>query len=498
VSSNRMNKLRYLRQNNATWLCTVRRAPIWITPKKLPPYRPFVMMVVDQASEFIILTDTLSERPTPETFLKHLFKAMQGTLLTLGHSGRPAHIFLDEAELAHAIAPTLAELDVHCVHRPSLPQIDAALLEMDALMNRRQPIPGLLSVPGVSVPLLAEFYAAAADYCRQAPWRWLENRDPIEVRYPPEGRARYALVLGSGGETFGLGLYESLADLDVLFARTDPDQPFRRPIGWLSVVLDEATVMTFADLDAIEQYNWPVAGEKAYPLTLKATPNSEWGEHPSASELAWLAAALRVIPDFVVRHIKPKGGLPRPAQATYPLTGVHGNQQLMLRFPAQAAMPAATETSSTHSTAPQPDADLEALEAYIQDWHYEDASHEFARQMGTFLFQFLDHLEAGGLSRQTMRKHERNCWCIGLFESSYCNHATFVPGIFLGSPSHLNEFKRKVSDSPSAMNSYQATRRKLERYILSLGYGDPTAVKGNGETTRLHSLPNPAGSQGDE
>jgi len=354
MTPNRLNKLRRLRQSDATWLCTMRRAPFWIMPKKQPAYRPFVMLVVDQDTEFILKTDTLSERPTPETILEHLFKTMQGTLLNLGRSGRPARVFIDDAELARAIAPRLGELDIHCDHRASLPQVNAALLEMEAHINRRQPIPGLLSVPGVSVPLVAELYAAAADYYRQAPWRWLENWIPIEVRYPPEGRARYALVLGGGGETFGLSLYESLADLEVMLARTDTDQPFSRPIGWLSLVLDEATVMAFADLDAIEQYNWPVAGEKAYPLTLKATPKNDWGELPSASELAWLAAVVRVIPDFVDRHLHAESGMPRPAQATYTLPGVHGNQQLMLRFPAQAtspATPAATETSSTHSPA---------------------------------------------------------------------------------------------------------------------------------------------------
>ena len=162
-------------------------------------------------------------------------------------------------------------------------------------MNGRKPIPGLLSILGVSVPLVAELFAAAADYYRLAPWRWMENWIPIEVRYPPEGRPRYALVLGGGGEIFGLSLYESLADLDVVFERTEPDQPFSRPIGWFSLVLDEATGMSFADLDAMEQYHWPVAGEKAYPMVLKATPKNDWGELPSASELAWLAAALRVI-----------------------------------------------------------------------------------------------------------------------------------------------------------------------------------------------------------
>jgi hypothetical protein len=56
------------------------------------------------------------------------------------------------------------------------------------------------------------------------------------------------------------------------------------------------------------------------------------------------------------------------------------------------------------------------LEVYIQDWHYDDASHQFARKMGSFLFQF------------------------------------------------------KVSDSKYALASYRATWRKLEKYIDSLGY----------------------------
>ena len=122
MTSDRLKKLRSLHQSDATWLCTVRRAPYWITPKKQPAYRPFVMLVADQKTGFIIKTDTLDEHPTPEICLEHLFKAMQGTLLTLGRSGRPACVFIDDAELARAIAPRLAELDVHCSFRASLPR----------------------------------------------------------------------------------------------------------------------------------------------------------------------------------------------------------------------------------------------------------------------------------------------------------------------------------------------------------------------------------------
>jgi hypothetical protein len=42
----------------------------------------------------------------------------------------------------------------------------------------------------------------------------------------------------------------------------------------------------------------------------------------------------------------------------------------------------------------------------------------------------------------------------------------------VGKPSFLVEFKRKVSDSRYAVDSYKATWRKLARYVRSLGYGE--------------------------
>ncbi len=115
--------------------------------------------------------------------------------------------------------------------------------------------------------------------------------------------------------------------------------------------------------------------------------------------------------------------------------------------------------------------DLVHLEEFIQDWYWDERSHEFARQMGAFLFQFVDYLETTGLSEATMRKHISNCWCIGKLECDYGYRDTFSPSIFLGGPSYLYEFKRKMSDSKYAIASYEATWRKLARYIRALGYG---------------------------
>jgi len=54
-----------------------------------------------------------------------------------------------------------------------------ALLEMEAYLNKREPVPGLLKIPGVTPHLVGGLYKAAAFYYRQAPWRWISGAFPI-------------------------------------------------------------------------------------------------------------------------------------------------------------------------------------------------------------------------------------------------------------------------------------------------------------------------------
>ncbi len=113
----------------------------------------------------------------------------------------------------------------------------------------------------------------------------------------------------------------------------------------------------------------------------------------------------------------------------------------------------------------------EKLEYFIEDWHWDKKSRKIARQMGELIFQFINHLKEQGLSERTIRKHESNCWNIGKFECDYGYNNSLSPSLFADEESdYLNEFKKKVSDSASAVNSYKATTKKLARYVKSLGY----------------------------
>jgi len=453
-----------LKQRQATWFATRRRAYTWIDPQDGDSYRPYIVLVVEAEQGRIRRTDIRDDLPTPKDVLASLFDAMRRPILGSGGRYRPARIVLDDSALVDVLAPSLTQIGVHCNYQHTLSLVQDTLHSMAVRMHRQEPIPGLLSVPGVTVPMVQELYTAAADFYRQAPWKWLDNQSPIEVRCPPDGQARYALVLGSGGETFGLVSYESLDDIYTVYSTTRP-RDAAESVSWFSLVFDEQRAMSFYDLDAIEKYRWPVAAELAYPVAIKVVSGTDTFTIPTANEVAWLAAALRTIPDFITQHLHATQGLPRPAEATFGLSGLHGGRQIALRYRGDLW---ALEMEDDEDDEDEDYDEQAELEDFIKDWHWDDASREFARQVGQFLFEFLDDLDAKRFSDRTYNKHVDNCWLIGKFTCDYGYRETFSPEIFRGEPSYLYEFKRKVSDAPSALKSYQATWRKLARYAQKL------------------------------
>jgi hypothetical protein len=466
MAENVLGKAAGLPQSNATWQATARRAPVWITPKREPPYRPYVILVVDATTDRVRQSDIGEERPAPEHVLMTLAGAMLRPVAGGGKRCRPARVLLDDAELAQALAEPLAAIGVRCDYQAMVPAVKAALHSMEAHLTRRTPLPGLLSVPGVTVPLVAELFAAAADFYRRAPWRWMDNLQVLEVRYPADGPARYIVIMGNGGEEFGLSLYPTLEALQTQLSTVDDSQSFKK-ITATSITFDEPTALAFEDLDALEQYGWEVANAQAFPLLMKITPPAKVSV-PSANEIALLAAALRAIPDFVQQQLRADRGRPRAAQAAYALPTVHGNQQIALRYPVD--LPALKALRA--------EADLEdagggvAVQDLIEGWNYDKSSPQFALELGAFLLQFMDHLAMSGLSEQTLDKHGRNCWLIGHFTCDYGDTRAFSPAIFLGGPQYLPEFERKVTSATAASASYRATWRKLDAYVRALGYGE--------------------------
>jgi hypothetical protein len=111
------------------------------------------------------------------------------------------------------------------------------------------------------------------------------------------------------------------------------------------------------------------------------------------------------------------------------------------------------------------------LESFIEDWHYDKKSYQFAKALGQYIFQFTDNLEKQDLADKTINKHIDNCWIIGSLECGYGYRDSFDPAeIFFGVVAdHQYEYKRKFNSSKSALNSYCSTWKKLFKYTKELG-----------------------------
>lgn len=109
----------------------------------------------------------------------------------------------------------------------------------------------------------------------------------------------------------------------------------------------------------------------------------------------------------------------------------------------------------------------EDLEDYIQNWHWDEKSRKFARNMALFMFEFFGYLKSQQLSESTRRKHESNCQLIGKFVADYGYYDDFSAEILTGKPEYINIFRRKVGDSKYMVESYKTTWRKLAAYAKS-------------------------------
>ncbi len=323
-------KVHRLRQTDEVWESSVRRMRAWITPRNQAPYRPYIVMAVSQTGK-VVGSDIVGAVPPPAQVLNVIAQAMRRPALGGGRKRRPAVVYVDDEALVETLAPQLQEVGVRCEYRHTLREVEEALLSMEQFMTRREPIPGLLKSPGVTPYLVKGLFEATAFFYREAPWRWMGDSRPIEVRYPPDGQPRYAVVMGHGGETYGLAVYNSPDDLREVYAGIRPDRLVGQ-MRWTSLLFGEILEMPFDDLDDMEKYGWSVAGELAYPLPIRVTRSGQ-PVRPGKSDLLWFEAALLAIPPFVHDLFQADGVFPRPAEVTLTVTMADGENTIHLRYP---------------------------------------------------------------------------------------------------------------------------------------------------------------------
>lgn len=289
--------------------------------------RPTILLITLPEEREILGSEIYPHTPEIRQILDDLVRTMtKPDRSTHLKPHRPQSMIFEQEALLKALGPALKEMEISASCEPALPETDE-LFEIFEDMLQEQvgeeeseggELPGILEIQGNTPEQVGHLWAAAADYYRAAPWKYLADGQPLALEFSPllqpdtlkqaglnheTEKQGFVQLMGNAGMQFGMILYWNWEDVLNSYEMMERDPLETIPAeGWNTFTFEEADAIPSSDLDAIEEHGWEIAGPEAYPL-----PVIYFGdrlERPGAEMLAYYEAALRTIPQFV-KHLLP-------------------------------------------------------------------------------------------------------------------------------------------------------------------------------------------------
>jgi hypothetical protein len=253
--------------------------------------RPWFVLVMTRDGA-VLWHELLVEFPPQGTLAAAVRMAMMRPLL--GPPRRPRQILVRELGDAVALRDAADEAGCLCDVAPHLPAVDHAQETLTRELLGGEHPAAQSRIPGLTPAGREQFYTAAADFFKASPWRAFDQDSVVaftahDAAGQPAGE-RYGLVMGQSGLVLGLAIYEQWSDLERAFEADSPEANAQAANGF-SVMFGEESDVPPVDLDAIEQFGWPIATPEAYPTALRIRPKMQI-DAPSAEEMEFLAQAL--------------------------------------------------------------------------------------------------------------------------------------------------------------------------------------------------------------
>ncbi len=320
-----------------TWLIGVSRLRTWVKEGDSPPRRPYLILIASSNTGLVCGSNIFPESPSAAQVADVLFKAMRRPPRELGKASRPRRIALADAALLEPLQTLLKdqglETEVFAAGFPD--EFYEIVRQLEAHLRGDEPeIPAMLDVSKVTVELLKGVFDAAAEFYRAAPWIRLSNEQVIAIRHPNEHNYRYALVMGQGGVEYGLVRYADWNEVQSQSMHDDDPLLGWQDRTWNSLTYDSADHLPFADLDAIEEHNFEIASEDAYPVGVVIERKGQV-RRPTRVEWEWYEAALRVIPIVVREHLRSTSrGDYEPIEADISVKTQKGLIKVGVKYPA--------------------------------------------------------------------------------------------------------------------------------------------------------------------
>ena len=260
------------------------------------PAPPWISVVFSVTQGIVVRVEVTPDRPPQTLIWDLLIAAIEKP--DVGTPHLPAEVEFCSDELASVRRGSSNSVSA-CAVVPELDGVDQVVAFLtEKMAGGAAAQESLVDVDGMTPETLGSFFDAAALYYEQAPWKKVGER-PIRIECDRfEGGPWYAVLMGQGGMTSGLALYD---DLEMLTGIQDSDlspEETAELNAALAVVFGSEEDLTDADREAAEEHNWRVAGPRAYPSVYRTDPGMQM-RPPTPPELHRLEACLRAVPEFV-------------------------------------------------------------------------------------------------------------------------------------------------------------------------------------------------------
>ncbi len=317
-------------QVDTTWYLSVRLGHPRLEPSGSSLRNTHILLLLDEQGK------PLSHSVQEHTFSRgQVWRLLVNAICGTDHAAglRPRRLHFDQPELLAGLASHLETAGIQGFYQAHMPEIERALVELERGFSPAVLLPpALATIPHATPELLGRIYGYTASFYRLAPWQIVPGEAPLEVRYPADGAARWIVVIGSGGDTFGLSISDSRADLERMYAGGDPLE-LARSICWLALTFDTAEYLAIEDLDAIQRQSWPVVNENAFPALYRVGGPQADIQAPTLEDLLWLDGVLPALLQYFGERTAADSRWRTPHESRVKVSTPSGAVEVLVHFP---------------------------------------------------------------------------------------------------------------------------------------------------------------------
>lgn len=203
---------------------------------------------------------------------------------------RPARIECNDRELVTGLNDLLHDSETTATFVAEMPQWSAVLQDMMDQFVLKGPLMPSLRDAGCTDQQIREFADAAAAFYRARLWDYLDDVDLIKIETPrPPRYLKYAVVLGAGSQTYGLGFYNKAEDhYDMMSQQADPLK-----LSLFNLSFDSPADVGSADVELWNELDLPLETGEAFPSMVLFSKKGS--RRPTPKELDFATIVLRAL-----------------------------------------------------------------------------------------------------------------------------------------------------------------------------------------------------------